>query len=258
LKNKAITNQSETNLCSLSIVDFCCGTGCISLLLFALLSRTFANLRISGVDISEHAITLARDNLRHNVANGTLQQSAISSSLPEVRFNTGDIFSSALVDQKDSHQFDIMISNPPYISHHGYNEETSRSVRNWEPKLALVPESSVSLLQAGMNEDIFYHRLLVLYRKFRSKVLVMEVGDASQAARVATMAAKDKGSNKIEIWRDWPEQDSYLSEREELVIDRQHILFRGRGNARAVVLFSCDNSAPESQPGPLERVELSM
>ncbi len=41
-------------------------------------------------------------------------------------------------------KWDILISNPPYISPRGFAKQTSRSVRNWEPKLALVPWRSTS------------------------------------------------------------------------------------------------------------------
>ena len=80
-------------------------------------------------------------------------------------------------------QWDLLTSNPPYISPSGFSLSTSRSVRNWEPKLALVPpvervdlhqkhfydhwypgDDNLLPLEKGKveyaEEDVFYARLL--------------------------------------------------------------------------------------------------
>ncbi|KAK7954032.1 hypothetical protein PG996_014918 [Apiospora saccharicola] len=62
----------------LRIVDFCTGTGCIPLLLYALLHRKFPNLQVWGFDVEERAVRLAQENLRYNVARGLLPSSLLS------------------------------------------------------------------------------------------------------------------------------------------------------------------------------------
>ena len=124
-------------------------------------------------------------------------------------------------------EWDIIISNPPYISPRGYVRETHRSVRNWEPKLALVPcsssysctldgdiskssssslsssspssSSSSSAMSAsyqtdsGLNQDVaiadlFYPRLFSIANQVNAKVVLVEAGDLAQAGRVARLA----------------------------------------------------------------------
>ncbi|KAF7957852.1 hypothetical protein EAE96_003421 [Botrytis aclada] len=224
----------------LKIVDCCSGTGCISLLLYSLLTKVYPRLEIVGLDISKKALDLSIQNVRFNALNRSAQQS--------VRFEFADI----LEDEKrilDIFQgiCDVIVSNPPYISEDGFNKETTRSVRNWEPKLALVPNASRRETMrfnddSGNDspfevEDIFYHRLLRFYSLLKSKILVMEIGDGAQAKRVAQMAISS--ADRIEIWRDWPDQHEHGNESAEFMfLDNYKILVKGTGKVRAVVLLS--------------------
>ncbi|TGO21628.1 hypothetical protein BPAE_0209g00140 [Botrytis paeoniae] len=224
----------------LKVIDFCSGTGCISLLLYSLLTKVYPRLEIVGLDISKKALDLSTQNVRFNALNESAQQS--------VRFEFADV----LEDEKrilDKLQgvCDVIVSNPPYISEDGFNEETTRSVRNWEPKLALVPDASrretihfndnsgkISLFEV---EDTFYHRLLRFHSLLKSKILVMEIGDEAQAKRVAQMAIGF--SDRIEIWRDWPDQHESGNESAEcMFLDNHKIVVKGTGMVRAVVLLS--------------------
>lgn len=206
---------------SLRIVDLCSGTGCISLLLHSLLRRAFptVNLQITGHDIFEKAIHLSRANLRRNCQSGALDTTVAA----DVSFIRHDIFSQDLAMSLHDYTVDIIISNPPYISTQGlYDGTTERSVRLYEPKLALVPAAHLAC--EPFRQDIFYARLLELYislchsgschvdlkdkrheerRVARvdttdedtfqaestpvSKILVMEVGGDAQAQRVVAM-----------------------------------------------------------------------
>jgi methylase of polypeptide subunit release factors len=137
---------------------------------------------------------------------------------------------------------DIIVSNPPYISQESFRTETTRSVRNWEPKLALVPENlhPETMAMGCAAADIFYQRLLYLYSLFRARILLMEVGDEAQAVRVAQMALSSsrirrttKGRDVVEIWRDSPDTGKLG----ELKIGGDKVSVRGSGGLRAVVLF---------------------
>ncbi|KAM3080889.1 hypothetical protein ACMFMG_004850 [Clarireedia jacksonii] len=226
------------------IVDFCSGTGCISLLLHSLLSKHHRNLEIIGLDVSPQALQLSRENLLFNQKQGLLKTSAPS----QVRFEYADILrQDENILEITKQTCDIIISNPPYISHDAFNKETTRSVRNWEPRLALVPEvSGVELYhlndsnaeQAVIHpEDTFYHRLLHFYELLRSKILIMEVGDAAQAVRVVEMAMRRPGG--IEIWRDWPEgHNDGDDELDYVYINGRRVDVKGTGKMRAVVLYT--------------------
>jgi methylase of polypeptide subunit release factors len=185
-------------------------------------------------------------------------KSAISA--PQVQFMTHNIFDGL---PKQIGPIDIIISNPPYISKAKFNSETTRSVRNWEPKLALVPGPRGLLKHTQSRsispEDIFYYQLLSTHRASFSKVLLMEVGDEEQAIRVVKLALRFHlwNRNRIEIWRDSP--DDVVDVREiEIEISSQRIFMKGSGKVRAVVLFRRrDSDSPQTKPPPLERVEES-
>lgn len=235
----------------LRILDLCTGTGCIPLLLHSLLSPHIANLQILGIDTSPKAIDLARRNLAHNIAKKTLSPAAKS----QIRFLGRDVRRGgrrASVDEGDgdrdaylAEEWQIVTSNPPYISPRAFNTSTARSVRAFEPKLALVPPSGSHLQddadsgppsapsiatnlglkaeeerRANYDDsgDAFYPSILSIAHRVKAHVLVMEVGDMPQAERVAALGlapalasteAEDeerKGWEEVVIWRDWIDQ----------------------------------------------------
>jgi methylase of polypeptide subunit release factors len=221
----------------LKILDLCSGSGCISLLLYSLLHKTFPNIRISGYDISEEAHQLSMENLQDAVKHHFHHS-------PIIEFRKINIFCKDLKDLwmiPRSKSVDIIISNPPYISREEFSKSTSRSVRNYEPKLALVPKSR------GPGHDlVFFRRLLLLHQYFKSRVLVMETSGRNQCLQVAhearTMSGED---NRIEIWRDWPGQDPLLEEVASLSEEhpRDRFPVRGSGSYRSVVLIRRDEPA---------------
>lgn len=221
----------------LRILDLCTGTGCISLLLHALLHRAHPSLEILGIDISYNAVSLARHNLGHNIGKALLPSSAIS----QIRFQDGDVFRCDAAWANS--QWDIVVSNPPYISPKGFNRTTTRSVRNWEPKLALVPpvspENAFSALGAHTKNnnvgDAFYPSIVRIALEANSKMVVMEVGDTAQAERVAEMLLKGQGWKRCEIWK-----DAITTRNEELEMKElggQKVAVKGKGNGRVVVAW---------------------
>ncbi|KAI0429525.1 S-adenosyl-L-methionine-dependent methyltransferase [Xylaria sp. FL1042] len=229
---------------SLRILDLCCGTGCIGLSLYAramaALSRTgdvkggkgnmegrgAPLMRVFGFDVEPRAVRLAGRNLMHNfrgsrggvyLDHSGLGEEAINGA---VTFRQADIFANewmAHLDEVEASRYedgderdqprrvDILVSNPPYISQRGFEVDTGRSVRNYEPKIALVPAGvSSNLATTTTNpilatptsvitttcapEDIFYARLLDVADTLRPRIAAFEVGDMEQAIRVAEMA----------------------------------------------------------------------
>ncbi|KAL2830624.1 S-adenosyl-L-methionine-dependent methyltransferase [Aspergillus pseudoustus] len=187
----------------LRIIDLCTGTGCIPLLLHSLLSPHFPKITITGIDISTVAIGLARENRERNVRLGLLSKRALT----DVNFQHGNVLEYADHTSALNKVFqdvrvppsphldlgcDVIISNPPYISPQDYrNGTTSRSVRMFEPKLALVPpeESSTPLLgeRNFQIEDLFYYHIAAIIAKCMVRLTVLECGSRLQAMRVATL-----------------------------------------------------------------------
>lgn len=213
------------------IADLCTGTGCIALLLHALLRKPspqrqpqeqLHELQIVGIDISDDALRLAPKNLLHNLRTSALD---VSSS-KDISFQYLDVLklgveaastmnevvnaSNKTATQAScflSSSWDVIISNPPYISPVDYalGGTVGRSVRDFEPKLALVPPTCQEQSGQGDAEqaDRFYEALLHIAGRVETKVLVMEIGDSNQAERVRRMATRILSNDIfIETWRD--------------------------------------------------------
>lgn len=205
----------------LRILDICSGTGCISLLLHAMLAPHFQSLSILGIDISSTAIRLANLNIKHNIQRGLLSDR----SRKEVKFCQGDVFNGDQrnvpgIDEILGHTFspicgerlepsehadwDVLVSNPPYISSQSYqNGPTSRSVRHFEPKIALVPpmESMRDIPGMYRKEDLFYYRLVALSFKLSVRLTVLECGDREQGSRVVDICKTF--ANRLHQNYDW-------------------------------------------------------
>lgn len=266
----------------LRILDLCTGTGCIPLLLAHLLlsgssSSSPLNVEVAGIDISALAVSLARKNYTHNKA-FFLPYTTSTSSLPHppppmsqhalFKFEKFDIFSSDLscflstlfkrcdgvaaqrisFSTSSSIKIDILTANPPYISRSNFWRTTARSVRGWEPELALVPQAEAwidDISKAKRTEDIFYERIISLVRDevVNPLVILLEVGDMEQAIRVAKIMLdeiEDRKIREIEIWRDFPNANK-LDKREKAVLvatrkGEMMVDVQGVGHGRAVYL----------------------
>lgn len=189
---------------------------------------------ILGVDFSANAIRLAKRNLQHNLRLGLLTGRSIS----EIQFRQGDVLgrqgndvpgveevlsdylsSPACLTKLNSpsqqkYQCDVLISNPPYISPASFRDgTTARSVRIFEPELALVPPAAEhgSTTEVCLREDLFYHHLLSLSFQLSAKITILECGDRLQAKRVATLcktiADKEQRADEM-IVETWHTDDS--------------------------------------------------
>ncbi len=227
----------------LRILDLCTGTGCIPLLLHALLAPTFPHLQIAGVDISPAAIALAKENVAHNIALGYLRQNDAKSQL---EFCAGDICAETDGEAARTENqwvgntaWDIVVSNPPYISPRDFDTTTAKSVRNYEPHEALVPLRPGQGAHPDTEDgDTFYPHILRLARSFRAKILLVEVVDLAQAIRVAAMILGSRRWAGCEIWRDYPGQGGSKEARKTIDVDGRDILVKGEGNGRAVLAWS--------------------
>ena len=114
---------------NLEVLDLCTGSGCIGISL----KKDFPNINILLSDISKDALVVASENAKK--------------ILPDEKIT---IIESDLFDSFSSeHQFDLIISNPPYIPDAEKNT-IMPDVLNFEPHLALF-----------LTEPIhFYKRLL--------------------------------------------------------------------------------------------------
>jgi len=239
----------------LRVLDLCTGTGCIPLLFqheFRQSAETsHVRLDCLGVDISPRAVQLARKNLQHQhhlSANGGGVSSAgtmdflLADVLAHESGTTQSIplLLQALRDRAlSSPSYDILICNPPYISQTDFHKTTSRSVRRYEPRLALVPPSASqhTRLRTDDSGDIFYPRLITIADNIRAKIVLFEVADLQQARRVAKMLVKHDGGpawKGVEIWKDQPTSEGEMEHVCEKDDEIRGVMVRGRGNGRSV------------------------
>jgi release factor glutamine methyltransferase len=106
-----------------TILDIGTGSGCIAISLAA----TIANAEVYAIDVSEKALAIAKKNAAINDVN--------------ITFLLQDILESDDLQQ----QFDIIVSNPPYVRNLE-KAEINPNVLEYEPHLALFVEDTDALL----------------------------------------------------------------------------------------------------------------
>ena len=228
----------------LRIVDFCTGTGCIPLLLFAELQTVVKTLDIRGIDVSTKALDLAQSNVARNIQQGHMRPPTEEQCL---NFTHADVFDDQSIQALGISAWDVLISNPPYIAedvwHHGRGQ-LGLSVKRHEPRLALVPGKHLPQPPPGLHaEDIFYGRLLDVAETLQPKVILLEIGDRNQARRVIEYCAKHKFSAqaRMEVWRDWPDLEPDEEDFRHFLISRKEskdvtVPIKGSGHVRCIVI----------------------
>ncbi|CUA66875.1 hypothetical protein RSOLAG22IIIB_00324 [Rhizoctonia solani] len=198
-----ILRPHASNDVPLRMIDLCTGTGCIPLLLCdSLPPRTISAL---GIDVSPVAVDLAEKNISHCGFNGPDGNT--------VRVECLDMFAPDFVQSlkkltKNWEPFDILTSNPPYISRQQY-DTLSHSVRGFEDSLAFVGEApssadefpnQVEYDKSGLS---FYVRIMSLLQDHNlvrpGGHVVLEVGEG-QARSVEKMLLTF--ASQTHVWTD--------------------------------------------------------
>ncbi|HRE41060.1 MAG TPA: peptide chain release factor N(5)-glutamine methyltransferase [Ignavibacteria bacterium] len=122
LVEEILKEFSKKQIHQINILEIGCGSGCITIALAGELKKLNKNFKILSIDISEGAITLAKENLDLNGLKDV-----------NVKFSQESIFD--LKSEIDG--IDFLISNPPYISENEFNH-LEKEVKNFEPKIALT------------------------------------------------------------------------------------------------------------------------
>jgi hypothetical protein len=191
-----------------------------------------------GVDIADEALELARYNAQKLGQNRADEQGGQLELLqadilldPFADLYRGPLPLKVALNRHGYSPFwDILISNPPYISPAGYWKTTTRSVRGYEPKLALVPPPAARRSDTQQG-DSFYPRLLQIARDVEAKIVLLEVADLEQAHRVVRFARALDIFDGMEIWREDPFASSDASTAED------GVPLVGKGNARSVLCW---------------------
>lgn len=151
------------------------------------------------------------------------------------------MFSSSFDSAVLAKHWDIVISNPPYVSPRAFDTIISPSVRKFEPKLALVPDLihlGPSTIKPSRDVDVgdaFYSRLLEVAARAGTQIAIFEISDMEQAKRIVAKAMATGKCQYMVIWRDQPDQKSAQSQTVEVLGRRVPIM--GEGHARSVVFY---------------------
>lgn len=131
----------------LKILDLCAGTGCIGIAL----EKNLPDCEVTAVEISPKAIDYLKENVKLNNTN--------------VKIVQGDCLDESFVNSFE--EFDIIVSNPPYLSRNDM-EKLQREV-SFEPENALF----------GGEDGMDFYRAIVRLWKSKLKeggMLAFEIG----------------------------------------------------------------------------------
>jgi release factor glutamine methyltransferase len=152
-----------------NIIDFGTGSGCIAIALAA----NIPGSRVTGIDISEDAISVANENARLNNVS--------------VTFLNGDIFNFGNLSVPKA---GIIVSNPPYVRN-SEKELMAKNVIDYEPHSALFVSD---------YEPLVYYRALI---NIADKILVgggrlyFEINEALGDSMVSLLATSEYSDIKL-------------------------------------------------------------
>ncbi len=167
------------NRTDLSILDLCTGSGCIAVSI----KKLFPTADVTGVDVSENALSIAQKNAYlNNVDLSWLQLDLLKNEV---------VFS----------DIDIVVSNPPYVLN--YEKKTiQRNVLDYEPHIALfVPDE---------NPLIFYETITRNFQNSikREGLIAFEINE--QFGKETSMILYKYDFENIEVIKDIHGKDRFV------------------------------------------------
>jgi len=158
---------------AIKICDVCCGSGAIGISL----AHFLGNAQVSCCDLSDIAIEVTSENAKR--------------LLPEARIKVikSDLLEFAI---EESSNFDIIVSNPPYIKEK-IIQTLMEDVKRYEPHMAL---------SGGEDGLVFYRKIITQSLKLLKTggVLAFEIG-YDQGNEVKTLMEENDYGN-VEIFKD--------------------------------------------------------
>ncbi len=139
------------------VLDLCTGSGCIA----AAIVKNVPEAEVVATDICDKALAVAAGNMEKLGLTG------------QVKLLCGDLFD-PILSGLDETQFDLIVSNPPYVSDAEF-AELDKNVKEYEPHLAL---------RAGVDGLDVYNRIIDQVDSFLKPDggLMMEIGFAQGKA----------------------------------------------------------------------------
>ena len=179
-----IINDSKNKLAN--ILDVGTGSGCIAISL----ANKLKNATVSAIDISDKALSIAKQNALLNKVN--------------VNFMSVDVLKFEKSEQLISHldsKYDVIVSNPPYVRMLE-KELMQPNVIEHEPDIALFVEDEDPLL--------FYRKISQLSKQYLKQdgVLYFEINE--YLSKEMKVMLDSEGFKNIEIKKDIFEKDRMI------------------------------------------------
>lgn len=128
---KTETDSNQTAYLTPNIIDIGTGSGCISISL----KKVLQGANVTGIDVSEKSLSVAKKNMKElNAEINILQIDFLNKT-----------------ERESLSQYDIIVSNPPYIPIKE-REKLEKNVTRFEPGLALFVSDN--------NPYIFYEKII--------------------------------------------------------------------------------------------------
>ena len=179
----AVTGPPARGQSPLRVLDLCTGSGCIALALAAHL-----HCEVVGVDISDSALTLARDNAAHVAGQVT--------GAVKAAFVKGDVRAGQMPREVEG-EWDVVVSNPPYVRR-AEVPGLQREVAAWEDWGALD----------GGEDGLAFYAAVVGWAGRRVSAgsrgwpqVVLEIGGEEQVEAVSAVCAEG-GFGDVRVYTD--------------------------------------------------------
>lgn len=184
---------------NLSILDLCCGSGCIAIAL----AKALPHVHVLAVDISLDALALTDKNTKHNsITNVTTLQSDLFNNIPR------DL------------RFDLIVSNPPYIAPEDWGN-LSDSVTAWEDRQALIADDhGLAILKKIIEQAPYHIKKNEILKQHSVPQLMLEIDYQQGKSVCQLMQALDY--NDIHVKKDLEGKDRVVIGRVDDVAITQH------------------------------------
>lgn len=178
----------------LTILDLCCGSGCIALAL----ANALKGSTVYASDLADHALALTKKNCIHNsIHNVITLHSNLFDAIP------------------DDLRFDLIVSNPPYIARDVW-QTLDTSVTTWEDPHALIAEEEgLAIIKKIIAEAPRFIKHNETLKAHRLPNLMLEIG-YDQGGAVAHLF-EEAGYSNIVVHKDLEGKDRVVSGRIEHV-----------------------------------------
>jgi len=178
---KKIDNQNIT------ILDIGTGSGCIALTLAKVLPKA----KVYATDISQNALDLAKKNAQHN-------------NITNVEFLHSDVYENI----NKNLQFDLIVSNPPYISSDEW-KSLDDSVTKWEdPKALVASDQGLAIIEKIVLSAPKFIKSNTEFTNNQIPQLIIEIG-YKQGPDVVQLFEK-AGFVNVKIEKDMEGKDRFV------------------------------------------------